>query len=240
MKPVSDILAELNQAIGYELTAGHNLTDDINDAGEYIYAAHDWLWLNTVETVRQVAGQAYSELPRDYGHMPRLQPANINTRCSLVTIDELQALRGSSDTTGGVYYGAIFDGMMIPSDTGVPTPRIEWFPTPNVSGVIGSLIYKRVFRRVSNADTSMPVAVPAQLLGPFVRLARAFAMGREDMANQAAAEKAAAMEELTVFIERDMRSRLNYGRATGGADRFAQSPFGRVGKTADVIVEFGG
>lgn len=238
MRSVSDILAELNQAIGYELTPGHNLAHDINDAGAYLYAAHDWLWLNATSPIRQIAGQAYSDLPRDYGSMPRLQPIDANVRVRLLTLEELLAMRGGIQIDGTISYGAILDGSTLPADTGVPTPRIEWHPVPSATATIGMLLYKRSFRRVDLIDTAVPVAVPADLLGPFVRLAKSFALGREDMQDKAAAEKAAAIEELGTFIDRDMRSRLNYGRARGGADRFAQTPFGRVGRTADVIVEF--
>lgn len=238
MRTVSDILAELNQAIGHDLTPGHDLTHDINEAGAYLYASHDWTWLNATAVLSQVADRSWSELPRDFGHMPRLR-GHQNAPIVLVSMDELVAMRLANATTGMGFYAAIADGILDPADTGVPAKRLEWYPTPSTSGNAGIVQYKRTFRQVTAADASVPIAVAEELLGAFCRLARASAMRRESMIDQAAAEQAAALEELTTFIDRDMRSRLNFGPAMGGADRFARhAPPGGV-RTAGVFVDFG-
>lgn len=219
-------------AVGFDLTDGHDLINDLNAAGEEIVCMHGWNWRNNAEAIlHAVAGQPYIVLPADFGEAPLFVGlSEMQSVCEVSRADLLRLRHSAAVSVGGDWYVSPLSYSQDPEPTGLPSPRLDIVPTPSESGPIMAMQYKRRWRRLSADDANARPNMPDEFEAALLHRARAKAMVAEGMYEEAAQENAAADSALSVLVEADQRSVINAGVARGGAGRFeSRRPTQRLG-----------
>lgn len=229
---IVDLIAH---GLGKTPDARNDLWNVVNDAGRQLVTSRDWPW-RTADAVAlfSVAGQPWIDLPADFGGDPIVTstPGFVVTRTNYA---EIQRLRSLSQVTGYASGWLVtFEANTVsPSQSGTPTPRMDVFPTPTVSGAWGSLVYKRGWRSLVSTQPDLYPSTPAEYDLALVYLARAIA---EAIENQSAAiEDGLAQKEIDRLWQWECSKTTNHGQLRGGAGRFMKAhqsgdwPFGRYG-----------
>lgn len=194
----------------------------VNEAGRWLFSACEWNFLTRpAATLELVNGQAYIELPDDFGSMIGEPVATTFAHycLSMTTMQEVaDARRLSYSGSVGSYIGAI----VWVDPTGAPTmpqARIEIAPTPQADNATAfTLAYRARWTDVTDANDV--VMIPAFMEPLFVRLACVWIGGYE-------ADGEMMLEDR---IDRVMGGAL--WEAALNQDCATQQAIGRIGSTA--------
>ncbi len=221
---------ELSQLIAHKLdTTEQGAMSDlaiVNEAGRFLVSLRTWTFqLRPTTLLGIVNAQSFINMKADFGRFagpPVSGPAAQRTRVlELRSLDFVNRMRSSINPPNdmdGIYYGALVSSpLALPG--GIPTPRLEIWPTPTVSDPNAfSCTYWANWDDIA-ADTEY-VNIPGFVEGLFRHLVRETAAGYESDDNASVWDRmdaivASKVYEAAVIADSGMQS--NLGPPLGGA-----------------------
>jgi len=198
----------------------------LNDAGQLLVNSHSWQWLHRPRVdLPFVTDQSTLELPTDFDELISAEhkEALVNA-FNIVDPATGMALRTSQiDVTSYQYYAWV---TYQNNDDGVPTPRLELWPTPATTTDEGaiSIEYRAGWTRLGttaleHADQTV-IPIPEWLIPLFRRILRATAKGWEEEDEAAIEVRYQSIVGSQLFLDaqdRDGRVVATVGELDGGA-----------------------
>lgn len=169
-----EYIKEMEQAVGGRLDPRLNPLQILNDAGAWMYQAHEWAWLDPPPvSLDLVADQAFVDLPADFGSIRSVESQNNYLRIAKVTaMSFITYLRGNT---------AIFtlNRYLSPAWTDANSPRLELYPVPSEdSSGFALLSYRKAWVSLTSNQSVADVPVGMELL--LTELCRLIAMAKQE------------------------------------------------------------
>lgn len=230
-RTLADYLDVAEQAAGNQLDDRIE-RDLINDAGEYLFAMHQWPWARRDDyRIKLVAGQPWVDLPDDFQQWISASAVDRLTHAVHATsLDHIDNLRGGIAVTGVTdWYVALEYPGQPNHTTNAQGARLAIYPEPT-SDDSGSEIRLR-YRAgwVPLTDMDQVANIPRGMEMLLIQLVRAFTHGymREQAGKGSVAQQLEAIEQ-SAMVDRLKRrygtDQTNYGELRGGIVRKPGEP----------------
>lgn len=174
----SDAIAEITHAIsGLPSATAMRL---VNEAGRHVCNMHAWNFLKRPKTsLASVAGQAYIELPADFGSILAIEIEGGFThnwkRTDAATFLRLES--GVWDESGWAYWSILENAAS--TDGTAPGPRLAIWPAPTTANAsFAALRYRAKWADLTDDGDTVQLPDFAETL--FLQTVRAFARGYEE------------------------------------------------------------
>ena len=194
----------------------------LNEAGEFLTSMQPWKWLERQPvTLSLVGGQDYVDLPADFRELIAYNATeSLVNSFHLTSHAELLNLRTNEITvTSWNFWGAINYYADASVDRNIPTPRIEFWPTPLANDSTGlTIIYRAGWVTLENDEDV--IGIPSWMHTIFIQLLRAFARGYEEEDTGSLSLRIAEIQAgplFSVAVDRDGAVQPDLGPLEGGA-----------------------
>lgn len=109
--------------------------DIVNQAGQTLFALHQWEFLNRpVAILSTVAGQDYVTMPDDVSDVISVEPySRVTESVTMVSMSRINALRASILNEYLRWYAAVEFPDAVNVSTAVAGPRLAFWPTPSTT-----------------------------------------------------------------------------------------------------------
>lgn len=216
---VSDLYRYAIARLGGPLPEEISAVDVINEAGEFLVSLWDWNWLLRGPTdLNAVQDQVYIDLPSGFSKIESLTLSDSSVdRLMPTTPEKLNQLRENYYTaTPGLWWFTLL--WPLDGTTGLPTPRIELFPTPSAAvAPFCTLIYRSKWVPLTSDDDTVPI--PPHCEGLLRAITQAYA---ESYTRESAESRQERLHEIRIGPEFDIARQRDggavnyYGRLKGG------------------------
>ena len=216
---VSDLYRYAIARLAGPIPEGISVVDVINEAGEFLVSLWDWNWLLRGPTdLNATATQEYIDLPAAFSKIESIHLSDSSVdRLMPTTPEKLNQLRENFYTaTPGLWWFTLL--WPLGAVTGLPTPRIELYPTPGSNYTpFCTLIYRSSWVTLTSDDDDIPI--PPHMDGLMRAIVQVYA---ESYTRESAESRQERLHEIRIGPEFDLaRQRdggaINYfGRIRGG------------------------
>ncbi len=192
----------------------------VNEAGTHLTSMHAWNYLIRPSTqLASVAGQAYIDLPADFGEILGIQlDGGYLGNWEYVDPGFFTQLEATSWSGEGPAYWTIIE-WPVKTDGSSPTPRLALHPAPaSTDASFATLRYRAKWADLSRSDREVPV--PDYCRSLFLALCRAFARGYDEDEQVTLSQRLADVEIgslLDTAKRADGRTRRRMGVLRNGA-----------------------
>ncbi len=242
----SEAIVIAEHALGGEVHSAIGARRCVNEAGEWLVSARQWLWLRGgLEALPLVAAQPYVDLPSNFGTLVGVEGGEGWPHSYIqTTLADLLLMRANTTASTGQYYHCALSynhGDITGTSTGAnhtvtpttaaqakalksPTPRLELYPIPGDSLADGVIVYyTRGWAVIDEADTDS-IFLPSWMESIYLQLVRLWARSYEyDVGSEGPGWKQRALMEIKfgpeweACVNRDTAAQMDLGQLKGGA-----------------------
>jgi hypothetical protein len=195
---LSQATTAVNEALGATDTGPASLTADVmvQQAGRALFNMHGWRFRERTAALDTVADQEYVALPADFGQLITLRTATGGgvEWTGMARMHELRSFAGAGSVITNV-------AIAFTVVSGVPTPRLELYPTPAADSSPGlRLEYRASYQHPAESSDAMPVPAYVEPLLLEVLRAVAFAYDEDEAPSEGLSVRLAAIRSGPVFM----------------------------------------
>ena len=177
MLTLAQLEDHVSMAIGRSPDGRSTGKDIVNEAGQYLFSMHEWMWASRPSVVVTAASNlSYAELPLDFGTPTGIEVTDALTiDVHMTTMQHVLELRANTLIAVFDYWVAVVFPSQVDRSSPPPPPRLEMWPTPTADRTFNVSYRARFIPLVDQDDVAN---VPPHMETLLIELVRAVAKGR--------------------------------------------------------------